>query len=621
MTSSVVSAFSKFDSYEFIPALKEAFIFPVKKWMSLGATPSLNENDCPHLLNAVHGYLRHASVASGQGLREMLVNSIQACEQNGRILLGYRTNDQDLHWSFCLDIKASGITAKDFFESFAAVFNPGNKEAHGDKNRGVGFKASMFNKSQRVVVATRVKNVDRDGLCRVYVLAKGTDGKYYHAEVSKSKYWGGNLVPVEDCFGEMSDKVAVTGGTAIYVLGEDETAGNFVCQNIKPHELAASANSIIWSMPSEIKATAINNGRAGGSLNTKSINGLKSQWQEWQEKQAIQYEEALGIVVTTEWGHEVKINIYYAMVPDSKEWARSHNQTWTPKNQIMFADKFDILKSKDNITALMRSDMSLAIGSDVIIEVINGATQNDTRSQLATDPHIQDTFIDPSQHCFADAVKIYRPQFILNAIYENKQRQLSNVNLGSKVGKLMRMLSQKIKHLNCVQGILNELGQSNANEQFQKGRDKASSPVNSDKKTESERKHRSPATQVKLTPEGMKKANKAKNKGQIMIIIPLGSALPLISWNIDQEVYVYNTTSDLFDDCRARMSSILGSNFNDTLDLNWKNNCITSAYVQAHLDYLEQNCQADQDRAAQLNEIMKPIMKAHYSMEVINAFK
>ena len=610
---------NSFDCYRLIPVLKEAFVLPVTTYLPLGALPNVDLSKIGHLLNGVHGYLDHVSVPAGQGLREMLVNSIQACSNDGKgkIALGYRVDNAGLNWSFCIDANASGMDSETFYSSFAAIFNPGGKAGYSDKNRGVGFKAAAFAKSKRVVIATRCKFQDAPGQCRVYTLAKGADGKYFHAEVIGSKYWGGQIVSVEDAFGNMAKRVYDNGGTAIYVLGEDETAGNFVARNTAPHEVAACANSIIWAMPKNINATAVNIGIANTALNTKSINGLKHQLQEWGRKGSIDYEEVKNIKITTEYGHNVLANIHYASVPDKEEWKRSHNQTWVPKRQILMADNFDVFKSKDNGTALIRAGMNFAQRTEVIIEVIEGAEQNDSRSQLATDQHINDTVIDSFHPCFAEAVKQYRPGFVLKEIEKEKQKACLNMNLGSKIGKLMRQLAQKIKEQCCINGIIEELGSSHTNGEKIKGRKDASESVNQHKKQNPLDKNKPPATQVKLSEEGKQRASKIKAKGQLLM--PSADLSPtdaLIRWSDNEKIYLYNVNSNVHQDCADKIGEMLGLHLNDVNEKSWRESCFAAACVHVHLDYLE-NQQAGSLFAAELSEIMKPIMKSQYSLETL----
>lgn len=614
MTSTV----NLFDCYRFIPALKEAFVLPVTTYLPLGAIPGVDLSKISHLLNGVHGYLNHVSVPAGQGLREMLVNSIQACNNDGtgKIALGYRNDDIGLNWSFCIDAHASGMDSETFYSSFAAIFNPGNKVGHSDNNRGVGFKAATFTKSKRVVVATRCKFQDAPGQCRVYTLAKGADGKYFHAEVLGSKYWGGQITSVESAFGNMAKHVNDNGGTAIYVLGEDETAGNFVGRNARSHELAACANSIIWAMPKNISATAINTGLAKTALNTKSIYGLKHQLQEWGRKGSIQYKEVKNIKIITEHGHDVIVNIHYASVPNHVDWARSHNQTWVPKRNILMADTFDVFKSRDNMTARVRSDMNYAVGTDVIIEVVSGAEQNDSRSQLATDKNINDTVIDPFHRCFADAVKKHRPDFVLEIIRQEKQAHSLRMNLGSKIGKLMKQLSQKIKDQSCIRGILEERGEDKSNGEKIVGRDAGTRNKKNNEEKEKAGQKASPATRVKLNQEGKKRAQKIKAKGELLIPEALAPEDDLISWSIDDKIYIYNTNSEVHEKCANTIVNMLGLRLNDTGDMAWRDSCLAAACVQVHLSYLEHQS-AGQSFAEQISQIMEPIMKSQYSLETL----
>ena len=611
---------NSFDCYRSIPVLKEAFVLPVTTHLPLGALPNVDLSKIGHLLNGVHGYLDHVSVPAGQGLREMLVNSIQACNNDGKgkIALGYRPDDAGLNWSFCIDANASGMDSETFYSSFAAIFNPGGKTGHSDKNRGVGFKAASFAKSTRVVVATRCKFQDYLGQCRVYTLAKGIDGKYFHAEVIGSKFWGGQVASVEDAFGNMAKRVYDNGGTAIYVLGEDETAGNFVARGTRSCEVATCANSIIWAMPKNINATAINVGIANTALNTKSINGLKYQLQEWGKKGSIQYKEIKDIKVTTEHGHDVLVNIHYASVPDKEGWKRSHNQTWAPKRQILMADNFDVFKSKDNSTALIRAGMNFTQRTEVIIEVVEGAEQNDSRSQLATDQHINDTVIDPFHLCFAEAVRQHRPDFVLEEIKEEKDKASLNMNLGSRIGKLMRQLAQKIKEQQyCINGIIEELGKDYTSGEQVNGRKEASETVNQQKKQESSSKKKPPATQVKLSEEGKQRARKIKAKGQLLVPSnDLSSCDDLIRWSESEKMYLYNIHSQVHENCISTIGEMLGLHLNDSREQSWRDSCVAAACVHVHLDYLETQ-QAGALFAAKLSEMMEPIMKAQYSLETL----
>ena len=59
---------------------------------------------------------------------------------------------------------------------------------------------------------------------------------------------------------------------------------------------------------------------------------------------------------------------------------------------------------------------------------------------------------DPFHLCFAEAVRQHRPDFVLEEIKEEKDKASLNMNLGSRIGKLMRQLAQKIKEQQLTGG-------------------------------------------------------------------------------------------------------------------------------------------------------------------------